>query len=122
MQLDSTLTRLTDAMGKCERIKNTVFPSSYSLLVDILIYLWIIFLPFGLVDNIGYFLIPTTISLAFSFLVIDRVAIYMQDPFENQITDTPMTTLSRTIEINIKQELNEDDVPEPFQPKDGVLM
>ena len=54
VQLDSTLTRLTDAMGKCERIKNTVFPSSYSLLVDMLIYLWIIFLPFGLIDSIGF--------------------------------------------------------------------
>lgn len=122
MELDETLTRLTDAMGKCERIKNTVFPSSYSLLVDILIYLWIIFLPFGLVDNIGYILIPTTISLAFSFLIIDRVAIYMQDPFENQPTDTPMLALSRTIEINIKQELGEKLIPDPLLPKNGILM
>ena len=120
--LDKTLTRLTDSMGKCERIKNTVFPSSYSLLVDILIYLWIIFLPFGLVDIIGYVLIPTTVSLAFSFLVIDRVAIYMQDPFENQIADTPMLALSKTIEINIKEELNLKPVPGPMQPVKGVLM
>lgn len=120
--LDNTLSRLTDSMGKCERIKNTVFPSSYSLLVDILIYLWIIFLPFGLVDIIGYVLIPTTISLAFSFLVIDRVAIYMQDPFENQITDTPMLALSRTMEINVKEALNEKSIPEPLKPVHGVLM
>jgi len=122
VQLDATLTRLTDSMGKCERIKNTVFPSSYSLLVDLLIYLWIIFLPFGLIDTIGFILIPTTTSLAFAFLVIDRIAIYMQDPFENFAMDTPMLTLSRTIEINIKQELNEDDIPPPLTPKDGVLM
>jgi len=122
VQLDSTLSRLTDAMGKCERIKNTVFPSSYSLLVDLLIYLWIVFLPFGLVDMIGYILIPTTVSLAFSFLVIDRIAIYMQDPFENSPSDTPMTALSRTIEINIRQELKLTDVPKPLSPVDGILM
>ena len=122
MQLDSTLTRLTDSMGKCERIKNTVFPASYTLLVEILIYLWIIFLPFGLVDMIGYILIPTTISLAVSFLVVERVAVYMQDPFENLPTDTAMLTLSRTIEINIKEELGEEDIPDPIEPKNGVLM
>lgn len=122
VQLDSTLSRLTDSMGKCERIKNTVFPSSYSLLVDLLIYLWIFFLPFGLVDVIGYIMIPTAISLAFSFLVIDRIAVYMQDPFENMPSDTPMFTLSRAIEINIKQELKLEHIPEPMQPEHGVLM
>ena len=125
VQLDETLSKLTDSMGKCERIKNTVFPSSYSLLVDLLIYMWIVFLPFGLiglVDVIGYIIIPATTSLAFSFLVIDRIAIYMQDPFENKPSDTPMLTLSRNIEINIKQELNETDVPGPLLPDDGVLM
>lgn len=122
VQLDRTLTQLTDAMGKCERIKNTVFPASYSLLVDILIYLWILFLPFALVDMIGYILIPTTISLAFSFLVIDKIAVYMQDPFENLPSDTPMQALSRTIEINIKQELKLENIPEALQPENGVLM
>lgn len=125
VQLDETLSKLTDSMGKCERIKNTVFPSSYSLLVDLLIYMWIIFLPFGLVglvDVIGYIIIPTTTSLAFSFLVIDRIAVYMQDPFENLPSDTSMLALSRSIEINIKQELGEKKIPEPILPVNGVLM
>ncbi len=122
VQLDRTLSQLTEAMGKCERIKNTVFPASYSLLVDLLIYLWILFLPFALVDVIGYILIPTTISLAFSFLAIDRIAVYMQDPFENQPSDTPMLALARTIEINIKQELDLANVPKQIVPIKGVLM
>ena len=122
IQLDSTLSRFTESMGKCERIKNTVFPSSYSLLVDLLIYLWIIFLPFGLIDVIGFILIPATVTLAFAFLVIDRIAVYMQDPFENFATDTPMLALSRTIEINIRQELHEKEVPDPLQAHNGVLM
>jgi len=120
--LDKTLTRFTDSMGKCERIKNTVFPTSYSLLVDILIYVWILFLPFGLIENIGIILIPTAVSLAFSFLAIDRIAYYMQDPFDNLPSDTPMLALSRTIEINILQELEDKNIPEPIFPDDGVLM
>lgn len=122
VQLDKTLSRLTDAMGKCERIKNTIFPSSYSLLIDLLIYVWILFLPFGLVDVIGFIMIPTAVSLAFSFLVIDRVAVYMQDPFENLPSDTPMLSLSRTIEINIKQEIGLENIPEQIKLVNGALM
>jgi putative membrane protein len=33
VEIDRTLTRLCDAMGKCERIKNTIFPSTYSLYI-----------------------------------------------------------------------------------------
>jgi putative membrane protein len=120
--LDNTLTRFTDSMGKCERIKNTVFPTSYSLLVDTLIYMWILFLPFGLIENIGLILIPTAVSLAFSFLAIDRIAYYMQDPFDNLPSDTPMFALSRAIEINILEELGEKSIPDPVQSVDGVLM
>ena len=71
---------------------------------------------------IGYILIPTTISLAFSFLVVERVAVYMQDPFDNLPSDTAMFALSRTIEINILQELGETQIPAAMTPNDGVLM
>ncbi|MFL5747262.1 MAG: bestrophin family protein, partial [Niastella sp.] len=47
MELDRTLTRLCDAMGKCERIKNTVFPSTYSLYIHFSLMLFICLLPFG---------------------------------------------------------------------------
>jgi len=90
--------------------------------VDVLIYMWIFFLPFGLIDNIGLILIPTTVSLAFSFLAIDRIAYYMQDPFDNLPSDTPMMALSRAIEINILEELGEEDIPDPKVSENGVLM
>jgi len=41
----------------------------------------------------------------------------LQDPFMNQPTDTAMTTISRTIEINIKQLLGEKEIPEPIKPE-----
>lgn len=121
VELEKTLTRLTDSMGGCERIRNTPFPRSYSRMVDGLIYVFVLFLPFGLFNVPPVALIATSISLALTFLVIDRVAIYLQDPFSNRPSDTPMLALSRTIEINIRQMLGESDVPEPMKPVDGIL-
>jgi putative membrane protein len=78
-------------------------------------------LPFGLVKVPAVGLIATSLTLAFSFLLIERVSTYMQDPFSDRPSDTPMLSLSRTIEINIKEMLGEEELPAPPTPKNGVL-
>lgn len=121
VELERTLTRLTDSMGGCERIKNTIFPTSYSRLIHGLMLVFVLFLPFGLVNVPAAALVITSLSLASTFLLIDRVSIYLQDPFSNKPSDTPMLSLSRTIEINIKQMLGETELPKPLEAVDGVL-
>lgn len=122
VELEQTLLRLTNNMGGCERIRNTVFPMSYSKMVHGMNYLFVFLLPFGLVNVPAIGLVGTSLVLAVGFLMIQQVSIYLQDPFSNRPSDTPMLALSRTIEINIKQMLGEDKIPEPAQPIDGVLM
>ena len=39
-------------------------------------------------------------------------------PFENKPTDTPMTSIATTIEINMKQLLIEREIPKPIEPTD----
>ncbi|MCC8407851.1 hypothetical protein LJ707_02850 [Mucilaginibacter sp. UR6-1] len=112
VQLDSTLQRLTDSMGKCERIKNTVFPRSYSVLIHFLIYALTTIFPFGLDDHHWAIEICLATIVPVLFISIERTAILMQDPFENKPTDTPMTTLSNTIERNLMEMAN---LPEPEQ-------
>ncbi|OOQ57339.1 bestrophin family protein [Mucilaginibacter pedocola] len=103
VQIDATIARLTDSMGKCERIKNTVLPRSYSMLIHFLIYVLMTMLPFGLEDNHWIIEIVITTIVPVLFIAIERTAILMQDPFENKPTDTPMTTLSATIERNLME-------------------
>jgi len=44
----------------------------------------------------------------------EKSATHMQDPFENRPTDTSVTAIARTIEINIKQLLKESEIPQPL--------
>ena len=103
IELDRTLTRLCDAMGKCERIKNTVFPSTYSLYIHLAMMLFIILLPFSIIQFVGMFEVPLVIAISACFLLIEKMAIHLQDPFENKPTDTPMTAIAQTIENNLTQ-------------------
>lgn len=111
MQLNDMVTRLCDSMGKCERLKNTVFPRSYSVLVHTLIYVFAIILPFGLDDSQLIIEILITFLIPIVFITIEKTSIMMQDPFENRPVDTPVTSLAQTIEINIRQMIGEQNVP-----------
>ena len=122
IQIDATLSRLCDAMGKCERIKNTVFPKSYSLLVHFLIYVFATLLPFGLEDKYVAVEVFLTTLLPVVFIAIERTAIILQDPFENAPTDTPVTSLATTIEINIKEMSGNNDLPDQENPKSFYIM
>lgn len=111
IQLNETVARLCDSMGKCERIKNTVFPRSYSVLVHTLIYVFAAILPFGLEDSQLAVEILLTILVPLLFIMIEKTAIIMQDPFENTPVDTPMTSLAQTIEINLLEMIGDREVP-----------
>ncbi|MFB9865563.1 bestrophin family protein [Rufibacter immobilis] len=103
VQIDSTIARLCDAMGKCERIKNTVFPGNYSVLLHLLIYVFATLLPLGLSDYSIIMEVILTTLFAGIFFLIEKTAIFMQGPFENMPTDTPVTALANTIELNLLQ-------------------
>ncbi len=108
VEIDKTLTRLCDAMGKCERIKNTVFPVTYSLYIHFSLIVFFILLPFSLIEVFGVILfIPVLIAIATVFFLIEKMAIHLQDPFENKPTDTPMTAICFTIERDLNQVINE---------------
>lgn len=111
-QLDSTVQRLCDAMGRCERIKNTVFPKSYSLIIHFLIYVFATLLPFGISDEYPLVEIAVTIAIPSIFIAIEETSILMQDPFENQPLDTPMTALSQTIERNLREMIGDSELSE----------
>jgi putative membrane protein len=122
LQLDSTLVRLCDAMGRSERIKNTVFPKSYSLLIHLLIYVFATMLPFGLDDSNIVIEVILTATLPLIFISIERTAILMQDPFENTPMDTPVTSISRTIELNLKELIGESNLAPLEKPNDYYVM
>jgi ion channel-forming bestrophin family protein len=117
IELDETVARLCDSMGKCERIKNTIFPATYSHYLHFMLVFFILMLPFGLIEFFGFLEIPLLTGIAASFLLVEKMAIHLQDPFENKPTDTPVTTIARTIEKNLRQMLSESEVPQEVEPK-----
>jgi len=121
IQLSSTIANLTNAMGMAERIKSTIFPVTYRLFLHLAIYLFISLLSISLRGLESYIEIPLLLVISALFFLLERTATLLQDPFSNAPTDTAMTAIATTIEINIRQLIGLQDLPEPAKPTDFYI-
>lgn len=121
VQLNNTLVNFSNYMGMAERIKSTIFPITYRIFLHFFIYIFIVTLSIALRDIESYFEIPLLLVISTTFFLLEKSATHLQDPFRNRPTDTAVTAIARTIEINIKDLLKETDIPEPLQPEKFYL-
>ncbi len=125
LRFDAVLSRLYDIQGGCERIKTTAFPDEVRFISRGLVWLSAIAVPIAFLSadrQIRIIEVLAVIIITLSFMVVEQLGASLKNPFENDDNDTPMTALCRTIEIDLRQQLGEKDIPASIQPVDGVLM
>lgn len=124
-QIDATLSRITTSQGGCERIKRTAFPDSVSAMSRVLVWGIGLSVPVAFLNPESTYYVPELLAVLFtalSFLVVQQLGHDLKNPFENTANDTPVTSLARTVEIDLREMLGEADIPYPVRPQDGVLM
>ncbi len=119
--LDESLNDLVDAQGGAERIKNTPMPRQYDFLPQLCTHLYCMLLPLAMVSSLGWFTPLGSTLVGFIFLALDKIGRDLEDPFDNTIHDIPLTSITRTIEINLRQMLGETDLPPVSAPIQGIL-
>lgn len=126
MQFDSTLGRLYDIQGGCERIKNTAFPDEVRFISRAMIWLTAVVVPLAFLNplqsQVTALELFGAVIIVLSFMIVEQLGAALKNPFENEPNDTPMTALCRTIEIDLRQQLGETRLPPPVEPVKGVLM
>lgn len=118
---DRNLDDLMDAQGGSERIKNTPLPKQYDFFPMLFVRIYCILLPIGMVESLGWFTPLGSTLVGFMFLALDKIGRDLEDPFDNRIYDVPLTAICKTIETNLRQLLDETELPAPEVPIRGVL-
>ena len=121
VQLNKTLNKLYDIQGGCERIRNTVFPRMYAYYTTTFTWVFSILLIISLVDEFEWQTMLVRMLVAYVFLVLDNLGRSLKNPFTNQFDDTPMTTLCRSIEIDLREMLGEKHDLKPLGAVNGVM-
>jgi putative membrane protein len=69
-----------------------------------------------------WFSIPFSALLAWVFHTMEAIGENTENPFEGGPNDVPITDLSRGIEIDIRQLIDDTDIPEPYIWKNDIIM
>ena len=120
---DGTVRSLLDVQGGCERIKNTPMPRGYAFIADQLTLVYAALFPFALAEELGWLIIPVNVLVCLAFALISETGRVLEDPFSMFFNGLPLSALSRTIEINLRERLGEAPLPPMLSPDDrGILM
>ena len=112
MEMTRVQEEFYNLQGKAERIKNTVFPYYYNYFTRVFLWIFVICLPFGLVQAMEWGTIPMTGVVGFVFFILEKSGSITENPFEGRAADTPITTIVRAIETDLVQILGEGKLPE----------
>lgn len=113
--LDERITSMAQIQAGCERIKNTPLPFAYMLLVHRTSYLYCFILPFGIVSSMGLLTPLFCAIVAYTFFGLDALSEELEEPFGLLANDLALTSISRTIEIDLLSSLGETEIPEPIK-------
>jgi ion channel-forming bestrophin family protein len=111
--IDRTLTEFSNLQGGCERLKSTPLPVGYRFFTKRFTRFFVVSLPFGLVENLGSTTIGVSLLVAFVFLVLESVGSIIEDPFVLGPNGLALNAICRTIEINLRQQLGDTELPPP---------
>ena len=131
MEMEAVLVELCTLQGKSDRIKNFPYPRQYATLNSIFLWIFIILVPFGVMfefHRIGeelqasyplvgrYFVwlsVPFSAMVMWVFHTMERIGRASENPFQGTSLDVPITTISRGIEIDLREMFDESPATIP---------
>jgi len=130
--LTKLLGELFNLQGGCERIKTTPLFRQYSVFSRIFVTLFNTLLPFGMLsvmkdlNQLGdwtiWLTVPFSLLVSWVFYTMEQIGEYSENPFDNGINDTPISTICRNIEIDLLEMLGEKNLPEKIQPYHDIML
>ncbi|MCH4824386.1 multidrug transporter [Gramella lutea] len=129
MEFHQLIVSFYEDQGKSERIKNFPFPRQYASTTLWLTFVFCAFVPFGLLDifrntdDWRFWICPIISALIiWVFFLMEKIGDYSENPFEGSYNDVPITSIARGIEIDLREMLNDDEIPPAMEAQNGFLL
>ncbi len=115
IEINHALTAFGENMGKAERIKNTVFPTTYYFYAKNFIWIFIYCVTMAMGNSIGMWSILFGSLLGYVFFTIQAIGQKLVNPFEkDNIMGIPLDQMTRTVEITLLEMLDKKEIPNPI--------
>jgi len=123
--------------GKCEEIKDSPYPRQYAIINTFLVKLFCFMLPFGMLKeldklnetvdgimkgNMIWLTIPFSVLISWMYTALGQVGESTENPFEGSANDVPISQFCEIIEIDLRELLDEVNIPELTKPKHDIIL
>ena len=105
----------------CERIRGTLTPFPYTLLIHRTSYAYCFLLPFGLASTMSWGMPVFCALVAYTFFGLDAIGDDLEEPFGSSLNALPLNAMARTVEISLLEAIGAENIPSPLQPVRSVL-
>jgi ion channel-forming bestrophin family protein len=128
IELEKLLVEFYNLQGASERIKNFPYPRQYATLNRWFIRIFVFLIPLGMLQefekmggNLVWLSIPFSALACWVFTTMEKIGESSESPFEGSANDVPITAISRTIEIDLREMLGEENIPAAIKPHNNIL-
>ncbi len=105
--MDSDAREFMEVCGACERILLTPLSVSYRVFLHQCVILFLVTLPWGLVEQFQYWTIPLTIVNSYFMVGIETMAYTIEEPFGEEEDDLDLEGICLAIETTVEATVNE---------------
>lgn len=101
-QVDRERALLIDHIGACERILKTPLAFAYAATIRRFIVLYLVLVPFGLLESVGWLTPVVTMFVSYPILALDYIGTELQNPFSKRsLSHLPLDEITANIEANL---------------------
>ncbi|MGF6928835.1 putative membrane protein [Chitinophaga sp. W2I13] len=137
LEMEKGLKEFYISQAKCEQLKNSPYPRQYAIVNRFFIRLFCLLLPFGLLKDFDQFnevvdgvmkghmvwlVVPFSIMISWMYTSLEQIGESTENPFEGSANDVPLTKICRDIEIELRELLEEKDLPPKLYPQNNILL
>lgn len=133
LEFEKLLATLYEHQGRSERIKNFPYPRQFATINQMFIRLFMCMLPFGILQEFSkmskeigdlfiWLTVPCSLIVSWVFYIMERIGDATENPFQGGPNDVPISNISRTIEIDLREMLDEKDLPPAITAVNDILM
>jgi putative membrane protein len=100
--LHELMDKLIDILGGCERILKTPVPIVYTITLKTLLIIYVLLLPWELVNGLTWWTGPLLGFISFIILGIDEIGSEIEEPFGHDPNDLPLDVICNTMLRNVE--------------------
>lgn len=123
--------------GRSEHIKNTPYPRQYAIINTLLVSLFCLLLPFGMLKefdklndsiegvmkgNMVWLAVPFSMIISWMYTSLVQVGESTENPFEGNANDVPISQICHVIEMDLREMIGETDLPSLPEPEHNIIL